>query len=357
MSQSKKSKNIAICHVQVPFIMCGAEVLVDELAAKLKARGHNVSVIQIPFKWYPHEKIVENAMLWRMIDIDVSEAIGKPIDLVICTKFPAYLVKHPNKVLWLFHQYREAYELDETNFSNFTTDEQKRIKQIIHDLDNRFIPEAKKVHTISKNVSDRLLKYNKIKSTPIYPGMKNDSDYYCGEFKDYVLFVSRITAIKRPEILLKAIKHVKSKDLKFVFVGKDEANYLEVLKKIVKEEGIEDRVEFKTNYIPEQELLDLYANALCVTFTPFDEDYGYITLEAFASSKPVITTADAGGPLEFVKDKKNGYVLDSKDYKGIAKAIDALAADRKMARKMGEHGKKTIADVTWDNALNQLLDE
>lgn len=357
MQKSNTPKNIAICHVQVPFIRGGAEVLVDELTKNLKDRGHNVDVIRIPFQWNPQEKIIENAMIWRMLDIDVSNILGRPIDMVICTKFPAYLVNHPNKVLWLFHQYREAYELCETHYNSFNTEDGKRIKSVIRDLDNRFIPEADKVFTISKNVSNRLKKYNKIDSTPIYPGLKNAEDYYCGKFDDYVLFVSRMTAIKRPEILIKSIKYVKDKSLKFIFVGKDECGYLNVLMDMVKEEGVEDRVIFKSNYIPEKELLALYANALSVVFTPYDEDYGYITLEAFSSSKPVITTTDSGGPLEFVKHGKNGFVLKPKDFKGIAKHIDIFAKDREKAKKMGLKGCETVKDITWDNAISKLLNE
>lgn len=358
MPQSQKNKkNIAICHVQVPFIRGGAEVLVDQLKKEITDLGHNVDVIQMPFKWYPPERIIENAMMWRMADIDVSEALGKPIDMVICTKFPAYLVKHPHKVLWLFHQYRQAYDLHESRFAEFNTPEREKIRKLIIEMDNKFIPEAKKIFTISKNVTKRLKKYNQIESEVIYPGVKNPGKYFCKTAKDYVLFVSRLSAIKRPEILIKSIKHVKNKSLKFIFVGKDEAKYLEQLERIAKEEGVRDRIIFKTSYIPEEELLTLYAEALCIVFPPYDEDYGYITLEAFLSKKPIITVDNAGGPLEFVENGKNGFITADDDFKKIAHHIDYLNDNREEAEKMGEAGYSIVKNITWENALKKLIAE
>ena len=51
-------------------------------------------------------------------------------------------------------------------------------------------------------------------------------------------------------------------------------------------------------YISEAEKLTYYAHAAAVFFGPYDEDYGYITLEAMLSSRPVLTCSDSGGPLD-----------------------------------------------------------
>ncbi len=80
-------------------------------------RGYEVDLIAIPFKWYPPEQIVNSIHLWRQLDL--SEADGKKIDLLITTKFPSYMANHPNKVLWLVHQFRQAYDLYETPISGF----------------------------------------------------------------------------------------------------------------------------------------------------------------------------------------------------------------------------------------------
>lgn len=358
MQLSPKNKlHIAICHVQVPFIHGGAEVLVNELILKLKDKGHTVELIQIPFQWQPHHEIIKNAAVWRMIDIDTEKYTGRKIDLVICTKFPAYLVKHPNKVVWLFHQFRDAYDLNNSNYSLANGSEGVAVKNLIREMDNRFIPEARKIYTISKNVSNRLSKFNKINSEVIYPGLKNEEKYHCNEYGSFVLCVSRINKIKRPEILLKSIKHVKNKDIKYIFVGKDEGGYLDELKRQAHNDNVEERIEFKADFISDEELRSLYANALTCVFCPYDEDYGYVTLESFFSKKPVITTSDSGGPLEFVEHKKNGYVLAPNDYTEIAASIDALADNRALAQKMGEAGYEKVKDITWDNAINMILNE
>ena len=99
---------------------------------------------------------------------------------------------------------------------------------------------------------------------------------------------------------------------------------------------------------------DLYAGARGVVYTPFDEDYGYVTLEAFLSAKPVVTASDAGGPLEFVRDGVNGFVC-APDSSAVASAINRLAADASLARRLGETGQSAARAITWDGVIEQLL--
>ena len=110
-------KNILVCEAQVPFVRGGAEFLVRELVRELQARGHRAELVSVPFKWYPKEEILPHAAAWRLLDL--SESNGRPIDLVIASKFPTYFVRHPHKVAWLMHQYRAAYELCGTVYSDF----------------------------------------------------------------------------------------------------------------------------------------------------------------------------------------------------------------------------------------------
>ena len=108
---------IAVCRPQVPFARGGAEIFTDELVAELRARGHEAELVSVPFKWYPGERVLTQAFLWRLLDL--RRRTGAPIDLVIATKFPSYCVRHPNKVVWLLHQFRQAYELDRTELGQF----------------------------------------------------------------------------------------------------------------------------------------------------------------------------------------------------------------------------------------------
>src|ERR687888_503557 len=115
---------IAVCAPQVPFARGGAEIFADELVAEPPARDHEVDPMTGPYKWYPGERVISQAFLWRLLDLE--EADGRPIELVIATKFPSYAVRHPNKVVWLLHQFRQAYELDRTDLGQFGESAEER---------------------------------------------------------------------------------------------------------------------------------------------------------------------------------------------------------------------------------------
>ena len=100
---------IVIATVQVPFVRGGGEMLADGLEAALLAAGHDVETVRLPFKWYPPERIPEHVLAARLFDL--TESSGSRIDRMIGLRFPAYLLPHPNKVLWILHQYRTAYDL------------------------------------------------------------------------------------------------------------------------------------------------------------------------------------------------------------------------------------------------------
>ncbi len=91
-----------------------------------------------------------------------------------------------------------------------------------------------------------------------------------------------------------------------------------------------------------------------MVYAPFDEDYGYVTLEAFLASKPVITATDSGGTLEFVVDGANGFVCEP-DARAIAAAINRLAADPSLAERLGRAGRSVAQTIGWDDVIEQLL--
>ncbi len=160
-------RNILICTTQVPFTTGGAESHVEGLRLALIRAGYNAETVALPFKWYPPSEIMRSALAWRLIDL--SEANGKPVDLVIGMKFPAYLVAHERKVLWIMHQYRAAYNLWDTRFDDLSTyPDGAQVREWIRKADNRLIPEARKVFANSRTVAERLRRYNKIESQPLY---------------------------------------------------------------------------------------------------------------------------------------------------------------------------------------------
>src|SRR5215471_13571871 len=127
-------RRVLVCEAQVPFVHGGAELHVRGLVAELTRRGFHAERVSVPFKWYPKEELLTHAAAWRMIDL--SESNGERIDTVIATKFPTYFVRHPNKVTWLFHQYRAIYDLCGTPYSEFGhTERDVRLRARLMELD------------------------------------------------------------------------------------------------------------------------------------------------------------------------------------------------------------------------------
>jgi glycosyltransferase involved in cell wall biosynthesis len=339
---------------QVPFVHGGAEILTNNLKKVLVKAGHEVEIVAIPFKWYPPEKILENMLACQLLDL--SEVNGMKVDLAIGLKFPAYLIPCENKVFWLIHQHRTAYDLWDHPLGDIKNSPYGlAVKEAICLADKNAIGASKKIFTISQNVSHRLMHYCGIKSAALYHPPQNDGSFYCGEYGDYFFFPSRICRIKRQHLALEALKYTKQ-PVKIVFAGMPDCpSYLEELKTQVAELQLNRQVTWLGS-ITEEEKYKLYADSLGVIFVPIDEDYGYITLESMLSSKPVITLTDSGGPLEFISNEETGLVA-ANNPQALAAALDRLWLSRAEAKQFGANAKKRFHElnITWDNVLKSLL--
>jgi len=344
-------KTVLICAAQAPFIVGGAEILVSELKTNLERRGFRADVAAVPFKWYPVSEIVRQALAWRLLD--VTESNGLPVDLVIPTKFPSYLVRHPRKVAWLFHQHREAYDLFGTAYCSFTdSPEDRQVKESIHTMDTAALSECRSIFTISRNVADRLSRYNGLPGQALYPPPHHLGRYRSDGYGDYLFYAGRLDRLKRLDLAVDAMQRVKSgARLKIAGEGPLQGE----LRKQIEGLGIADRVEL-LGFVSADALLDLYAGCRAAYYGPLNEDYGYVTVESYLSSKPVVTTTDAGGPLEFVEDGENGLVADPEP-QSIADAIDRLwALPEARLREMGEAGRRRVADISWDHVVDRLTE-
>jgi len=344
-------QNILICTTQVPFTTGGAESHVEGLRRALSAAGYNAEVAALPFKWYPPAEIMRGALAWRLLD--VTESNGRPVDLVVGMKFPAYTVAHPRKVLWVIHQYRSAYNLWGTPFDDLSTyPDGARVRDLIRHCDERFIPEARKVFANSRTVAERLLRYNRIESEPLYHPPPRAAALRTGAQGDYVFYPSRMEAQKRQELLIEAMSFTRT-PVRAVFAGsaRDRAHY----DSLVKQFGVGDRVEIR-GFVSEEEIVGLYADALAVCYLPFDEDYGYVTLEGMLSAKPVVVPRDGGGAAELIEHGSEGLVSDPEP-RALAECLDELYADRTRARRMGERGRdKLLAlDLSWENVVEKII--
>jgi glycosyltransferase involved in cell wall biosynthesis len=343
-------RTVAVCEAQVPFVHGGAELHVRGLVDQLRQRGYRAERVSVPFKWYPKEELLAHAAAWRMVDL--SESNGERIDLVVATKFPTYFVRHPNKVTWLFHQYRAIYDLCGTPYSEFShTEADVRLRDRLMTLDRGALTESVALFSNARNTAARLAHYNGLSAEPLYHPPPLAGKLKAGESGDYFLSVGRLETVKRVDLVIGALAHV-ARPWRLVIVG--DGPLRRPLEETAAAESVADRVTF-TGGIDEAALVDLYAGACAVVFPPYDEDYGYITLEAFLARKPVITTSDAGGPLEFVDDGVTGLVA-APDADSLGAAMSKLAQDRRLARSLGDAGYERARAITWDGVVERLVE-
>jgi glycosyltransferase involved in cell wall biosynthesis len=344
-------RTVLVCEAQVPLVRGGAELHVRSLVEQLRARGYDADRVSIPFKSYPKEELLAHAAAWRLVDL--SESNGRPIDRVIAGKFPSYFVRHPFKVTWLVHQYRAAYELAGTEFSDFDHNERDvALRAALIDLDTRMLRESKYLFSLARNTAKRLRKYNGLDAEPLYHPPRLANRLVPGPYGDYALVVARLETVKRADLAIRAMANVDPA-LNLVVVG--DGSQREACEALVERLGIGNRVRL-TGWIDDESLLSLYAGAGSVVYVPYDEDYGYVTLESFLARKPVITASDSGGTLEFVEHGVNGTICPP-DPEALAAAMNAYASDRRRAAAHGDAGFTRASQITWDGVIEKLLQD
>jgi glycosyltransferase involved in cell wall biosynthesis len=345
---------VLIATVKVPFVHGGAEIHAAGLLRALHEAGHDAEIVALPFKSYPPERILDQMLSWRLLDL--TEHSGWYVDRVIGLKFPAYLVPHSHKILWILHQHRPAYDLwDHAAGDLIQYPDGAQIREAIQRADQTFIPEAQAVFTNSRNISHRLWQYCHIDSLPLYHPPQHDKLFYTEAAEDYFFFPSRLQPLKRQALVLKALSQTVRSFRVFFAGSADEPSYVKELEDLSLQLNIARRVEW-LGYTTEGEKRALYARALGVIFPPMDEDYGYVTLEAMLASKPVITCTDSGGPLEFVRSETTGLAVEPSP-EALAMAMDRLGEDRDLAKAMGEAGRMRYdsLDISWSKVVERLL--
>jgi glycosyltransferase involved in cell wall biosynthesis len=341
-------KRIVVAEAQVPFVRGGAELHVDALIEQLRARRFDVEKVAIPFRPQPKSELLAQAAAWRLLDLSSSN--GQSIDLLIATRFPTYFARHPRKVAWVIHQHRAAYELCGGPYSDFEHSEADvGLRKRLVELDARMLGECRHVFANAQNTANRLATFNGIQARALYHPPALAGRLHPGAYTDYLLVVGRLEPVKRIDLAIQAVARVPR--LRLVIVG--DGSQRAALAEMARAAGVSDRVTFAGN-VSGDDLIALYADALAVIYTPYDEDFGYVTLEAFLSGKPVITATDSGGTLEFVVDGENGFVCEPQP-EAISAAIASLTADRQLARRLGEAGRQRAQLVTWDGVVEQLL--
>ena len=342
---------IVIANNMVPFLWGGAEELAANLAKRIRGRGHEVELLRLPFKWEPFSCLPLEMLVARSLEVTNA-------DHLIALKFPAYLIPHVSKTLWLLHQYRQAYDLFESEYSNLpATPEGADVRSLIREADNLAFRESKKIFTNSEVTSDRLLRYNGFASIALHPPLNDAELFTGGESRGYIFAGGRINGMKRQELLVRALAKTPS-NVRLIVAGPAESesdgeNLLQLAEKL----DVSDRLELLIGFHSREKIADLVNHSIACAYIPFDEDsLGYVSMEAVEAGKPVITTSDSGGVQRLVRDGSSGWVV-APDADALALAMSRAVSSATRSRAMGKAARHEWRDmkITWDDTLDRLV--
>jgi glycosyltransferase involved in cell wall biosynthesis len=333
-----------------PFVNGGGRFIVEWLDQKLQEYGHQIESIYLPFSDHPRDLLCQMTA-FRAVKID-------GVDRVICFRPPSYLLRHPNKVLWFIHHFRGFYDLWNAEGAPPHTRYYEALRRAIFRADGIALKEARAIFTNSRVVQKRLKTFNNVDSCVLYPPVLDPTIYTNAGYGEEVVYVSRLVPHKRQHLLVEAVAHAKTAvKARICGVGNLGDTYVEELSRLASRLGVSDRVSIENRWISEQEKRDIIGRSLAVAYFPLDEDsYGYSSLEGAHSCKPLLTTTDSGGVLEFVVHERNGLVCDP-DAKAIAESLDRLYSDRRLVEDLGCEANKTVEKlrIDWDNVIDHLL--
>jgi len=324
-------------------------VIARSLVQTLRDAGHTADIIVTPQNRFGRQASAYVAT-WLT---DVSSADGHPIDRVISLRYPSYAVRHPKHVCWLNHTMREYYDLWE-RFSA-TLSPQGRIKErarraAIHAADRYLLTRnVTKLFVQSRTIQRRLAMWPELRSTVLYPPAP-PRPYRCDDYGDFVFMVSRLTKLKRADLLIEALALSDGAGIRAIVAGDGEER--EALEALAAARGVGGRVTF-TGRLSDADVLEYLARCRVVCFPPFEEDYGFVTAEAFASRKAVVTCRDSGGPSELVQDGVTGLIADPTP-QSLAAALQRVMHDGAAARRMGAAAFDAGAKLNWRDAVEQL---
>jgi glycosyltransferase involved in cell wall biosynthesis len=342
---------VLVLNNMVPFIRGGAEALADQIVRNLNATaGIQAELLRVPFKWEPAERLIEEILICRSMRLYNT-------DLMIGLKFPAYLVPHNPKRLWLLHQFRQAYDLWDGGQSNIpNTPRGREIRQAVIEADNRCFSDCEKIFA-TRLVANRLLHYNGFDSDIMMAPLNDPELFVGGNYGSYIFCGGRINAGKRQHLLVEATRFTRS-NVKLVVAGPaDSPADARQLQGLVERYDLSDRVRLDLGFLPRERIAKYVNEALACAYLPIDEDsVGYVTMEAFSAAKAVLTASDSGGLLDIVHDGDTGLVVEP-DPESLAAAIDRLANSRNLTIEMGMEGRErwNEMNVTWPATIERLL--
>jgi glycosyltransferase involved in cell wall biosynthesis len=272
---------------------------------------------------------------------------------VISLRYPSYAVRHENHVCWLNHTMREYYDLwprFAASLSPRGLVKERVRRTLMHRADRYLLARnVRKLYVQSHTVQQRLSMWPELQSSVLYPPAPQ-RPYRCDEYGDYIFMVSRLTPLKRVQLLIDALATPDGQGIQAVISGEGEDH--DRLAASIDSSGLSGRVRL-VGRLTDDGIIDHFARCRAVCFPPWQEDYGFVTVEAFAARKAVLTCTDSGGPAELVQHGFNGFVTEP-DPGAMARTLRALMEDRSLAERMGNAAYETGLKLNWPDAVRQL---
>ena len=340
---------IAVVTSSPPGVEGGHLVIARSLEQALRENGHQAEIVVTPDFGFSRQSAAYLAT-WRT---NVRSIGGRPIDRVISLRYPSYAVRHLEHVCWLNHTMREYYDLWD-RFSAPLSPQgrlKERVRRTIIRAADRYLltRNVKHLFVQSRTIQQRLAMWPEVHPELLYPPAPQRA-YRCDRYGDYMFMVSRLTPLKRAELLIRALATAEGQRIRAVIAGEGEE--CERLQRLIRELDLADRVQL-AGRIDDAALVEHLANCRAVCFPPAGEDYGFVTAEAFASRKAVITCRDSGGPAELVEDGVSGFVCEPSPA-SLAAALGKVWDDAALAERLGVAAHAKGSQLSWEGAVQRL---
>jgi glycosyltransferase involved in cell wall biosynthesis len=371
----------------IPYQVGGAENLWRALQDHINERTpHRAEILKLPTREFSFWELVDSYRHFAELNLD-------GFDVVVSSKYPAWMVGHPRHVCYMLHPLRGLYDtyrffgLPERHATDAAPVLQLRdfmernagrrealddffaelgelqgasglpddlfafpgpfIREVVHYLDGVGLAtsEIARYGAISRTVATRPGYFPAgvdvfVAHPPTgLPGLRQGRGRY-------LFTAGRLDGAKRVDLLIEAMAHVAAGvELRIAGTGPEEGR-LRTL-------AAGDRRIVFCGRVTESALAELYAGARAVAYLPFEEDFGYVALEGMLSGKPVITCTDSGGTTELVEDGATGVVCQPQP-EAIGAAVEDLWSRRARRRSMGAAGRERARRVSWDAVVAQL---